>query len=333
MVFDVQPRLSLRNQSMNKTKTLRVILSTFSALFVVSCWGCQTFQRQQRVRSPTEKHYDLKGKVVAVEKDKHLVTVAHEDIKDYMPGMTMPFTVGEESAWVFVAPHEVAPGDQITATLIVDGAKSWLEDIVITKESADTTSPVSGESIGAKPGDEVPDYRLVNQDGKVIRIHDYRGKALVLTFIYTRCQQPDQCTLMSNNFAAIDQELQKQPELFGKTHLLSISFDPEYDTPKVLRSYGAAFTGKYSDESFAHWEFASGTTDEVKGIAQFFGMRYYRDEQSGADQVIHSLRTAIIGPDSKIVKVYRGNEWKPDEILNDLKAAIQNAGSATDKRR
>ena len=268
--------------------------------------------------SASEKRYDLKGKVVTVEKDKQLVTVAHEDIKDYMPGMTMPFTVGETAAWVFESPHEVVAGDQITATLIVDGAKSWLEDIVITKESSDTTSPVTGESVGAKPGDEVPDYRLVNQDGKAIRIHDYKGKALLLTFIYTRCQDPDQCTLMSSNFATIDQELQKQPELYQKTHLLSISFDPEYDTPKVLRSYGAAYTGKYSDENFAHWEFASGSADEVKGIAQYFGMRYYQDSSSGKEQVIHSLRTAVIGPDGKIVKVYRGNEWKPDEVLKEI---------------
>jgi protein SCO1/2 len=275
----------------------------------------------------------LKGKVVAVEKDKHLVTVAHEDIKDYMPGMIMPFTVGEQSAWVFEAPHEVMPGDQITATLIVDGTQSWLEDLVITKESPDTTSLASGERIGPKPGDEVPDYRLINQDGKVIRIHDYKGKALLLTFVYTRCQDPGQCTLMSTNFATIDQELQKQPELYDKTHLLTISFDPEYDTPKVLRSYGAAYTGKYSDETFAHWEFASGSADEVKGIAQFFGMRYYIDSSSGKEQVIHSLRTAVIGPDSKVIKVYRENDWKPAEVLKDLQGTIGTTKAATDKSR
>ncbi|MDQ6654069.1 MAG: SCO family protein, partial [Acidobacteriota bacterium] len=310
---------------MKKKNPLPVIILVLSLLAFASLSGCQ---RSQRPRSPTEKHYDLKGKVVTVEKDKRLVTVAHEDIKDYMPGMTMPFSVRDD--WAFGV---LMSGDQITATLVVDGTQSWLEDLVITKESADTISPVSGENIGAKPGDEVPDYRLVNQDGKVIRIHDYRGEALLLTFIYTRCPQPDQCTLMSNNFAAIDQELQKQPELFGKTHLLSISFDPEYDTPKVLRSYGAAFTGKYSDENFAHWEFASGTADEVKGIAQFFGMRYFRDEQSGTDQVVHSLRTAVIGPGSRIVKVYRGNEWKPDEVLADLRAAFADTSAAADKRR
>lgn len=302
---------------MNNTKTFAIVASVCSLLFLLGC------QPKQRVRSPTEKRYDLRGKVVSVEKDKHLLTVAHEDIKDYMPAMTMPFVVDETSAWIFEPPHAVAVGDHIAAAFVVDGPKSWLEEVAVTQETTETTNTTTGESVGPKPGDEVPSYRLINQDGKAIRIGDYKGKALLLTFVYTRCPDPNQCTLMSGNFATINQRLHEQPALYEKTHLLSISFDPEYDTPKVLRSYGAAYTGKYSDETFAHWEFASGSVDEVKGIAQYFGLRYYQSD-SGEQQVIHSLRTAVIGPDGKIVKVYRGNEWKPEEILKDLQAAVGN---------
>src|SRR6266850_3941766 len=210
-----------------------------SLLFIVSnALSCR--------RQPSnEKRFDLKGKVLAVEPDKHLVTIAHEDIKDYMPGMTMPFTDPDDADFQFLA-----AGDEIAAILVVDGAHSWLENVQITKESADASA--STGIVEAKEGDEVPDYGLVNQDGKPIRIHDYRGKALVLTFIYTRCPMPDQCALMSNNFAAIDQELQKQPDVYAKTHLLTISFDPEYDSPKVLRSYGASHSGRYTDETFQH---------------------------------------------------------------------------------
>lgn len=283
------------------------IIAALLILAFLSITGC-------RRDTSNQKRYDIKGKVLAVEKDKHLVTVAHEEIKDYMPSMTMPFTLRED--WAF---EVLTPGDQIAATLVVDGTESWLENTVITQESSDTNADASAGPVQAKAGDEVPDYRLVNQDGKTIRINDYKGKALLLTFIYTRCPMPDQCALMSNNFAVIDQELQKQPELYEKTHLLSISFDPEYDTPKVLRSYGAAFTGKYSDETFAHWEFASGTRDEVKGIAQFFGLRYYDDKE----QIIHGLRTVVIAPDGKVAKLYRGNEWKPAEVLEDLKSVAR----------
>jgi protein SCO1/2 len=297
--------------------THRSLATAFLFLLSLAFLGFSSCQPKQRVRSPTEKHYDLKGKVITVDKEKRELIIAHEDIKDLMSSMTMPFSVRDD--WVY---EIAAPGNQITATLVVDGTQSWLEDIVLTEDS----TPVSGappvEGADPKTGDEVPDYRLINQDGKTIRIQDYKGKALLLTFIYTRCQDPNQCTLMSSNFAAIDQELQKQPELYAKTHLLSISFDPAYDTPKVLRSYGAAHTGKYSDETFAHWEFASGSEDEVKGIAKFFGLRYYQDASSGTEQVIHSLRTAIIGPDGKIVKVYRGNEWKPDELIKDLQGVF-----------
>jgi len=271
-----------------------------------------------RRHSANEKRYDLKGKVVAVEKDKRLVTIAHDDIKGYMPGMVMPFTVKDDE------PLEIlVAGDQVQATLVVDGATSWIENVFVTKESTDPANPNISGPVEAKTGDEVPNFTLLNQDGKAVRLHDYRGKALLLTFIYTRCPDPNQCTLMSSNFALIDQELQKQPDLYQKTHLLSISFDPDYDTPQVLRSYGASHTGRYSDERFEHWEFASGNKDQVKGIAQFFGMRYFHDTTSGQENVVHSLRTAVIGPDGKVFKAYRGNEWKPEDVMKDLSAAVE----------
>lgn len=263
--------------------------------------------------TPNAKRYDVAGKVVSVEADKRLLTIAHEDIKDYMPAMTMAFTVKDD--WVFGV---VKPGDRVGGVLVVDGIQSWLESVVVTQEGSGSDS-VSGSGVEPKPGDEVPNYRLVNQDNNAIRIHDYKGKTLLLTFIFTRCQDPNQCTLMSSNFATIDQELQKQPDLYNKTHLLTVSFDPEYDTPKVLKSYGASYTGKYTDETFGHWEFATGTPDEVKGIAQYFGMRYFKDTQTGNEQMIHNLKTAIIGPDSKLIKIYRGNDWKPEDVLKELK--------------
>jgi protein SCO1 len=293
-------------------KTLPLIL-----LLVYVALSSLAACNRQPTLSANAKKFDFKGKVVSVDKSERLVTIAHDEIKDYMAAMTMPFKVKDN--WVF---EVIKPGDQVAAAYVVDGADSWLEEVVITNESSDTANPVSGAAVEPKVGDEVPNYRLVNQDGKAIRVHDYKGKTLLLTFIFTRCQDPNQCTLMSTNFARLNQELQKQPALYDKTHLLSISFDPEYDTPKVLRSYGAAYTGKYTDETFDHWEFASGSPDEVKGISQFFGLRYYEDQQTGNQQIIHSLRTAVIGPDSKIVKIYRGNEWKPDEVLKDVQAVI-----------
>src|SRR5258708_14948889 len=187
-----------------------------------------------------------------------------------MRGMVMAFTIKDD--WGF---DVLTPGDQITATLVVDGPATWLEDVVMTEEGSNSEASAAGEPGEAKPGDAVPQFELVNQDGKKIKLGDFRGKTLALTFIYTRCPIPEYCTLMSNNFALMDQQLQKQPELYAKTHLLSVSIDPTYDQPAVLRSYGAAHTGKYSEEQFEHWDFASGDQDQINGLAQFFRIRHF----------------------------------------------------------
>ena len=280
------------------TKVVSVFLSVMalSLLFGTAC------------RRGNEKRYDLKGKVVAVDQEKHLVTVSHEDVKGYMPAMTMPFTVANESDLQIIAPD-----DEITATLVIDGKHSWLEDLIITRQSA--TAPAMPGAQMAKAGDEVPNFTLLNQDNRHIHIKDYRGKTLLLTFIYTRCPVPDYCTLMSDNFQQIDRALGQDPELYGKTHLLSISIDPEYDTPKVLRSYGAAHTERYQNETFAHWEFAGGTKEKVKEIAQFFGLTYFPEK----DQIIHALRTVIVDPQGRVAKIYGGNDWKVEEVVQEIK--------------
>ena len=222
--------------------------------FVLISFSCNRHPRN-------EKRYPIEGKVIAVNKTDRTATINHKDIPGYMPGMTMEFKIKNDADLEIMK-----PGDQITGTLVVDGFSSWVEITSIAEGGAQLTptSVVPGEP---KPGDAIPDFQLVNQDGKPIHLSQYLGKALALTFVYTRCPQPDQCTLMSNNFAAIDQELQKQPDVYAKTHLLTISFDPDYDSPKVMRSYGASHTGQYSDETFQHWEFATGSSDQVKGIA------------------------------------------------------------------
>jgi len=264
--------------------------------------------------SGNEKRYDLKGTIVSVQPEKRQVTIAHEEVKDYMPGMTMPFTVRNESDMQMLVPNA-----EITATLVVDGKHSWIENLfVVVKQQAGT--PVTTTAVvQAKEGDEVPNYTLLNQEAKQIRIKNYRGKALLLTFIYTRCPEPDQCTLMSNNFAQIERQLGQDPELYAKTHLLSITIDPGYDDPKVLRSYGAAHTERYENETFAHWEFATGTGEQVKEIAQYFGLQYF----SQKDQIIHALRTVIVNPDGKVAKIYTGNEWKTEEVVAELKKTVR----------
>jgi protein SCO1/2 len=260
------------------------------------------------------KRYDFKGTVVSVDKAHQSATISHEAVKDLMEGMTMPFKV--KDAWSL---DVMKPGDEIQATLVVTDDSAWLEDVIVVQKSAAQTATPPESSQLPKAGDAIPDFRLVNQDSKPVRLAQYKGRALLLTFIYTRCPVPEYCSLMSSNFAVIERELKKDVMLYKKTHLVSISFDPAYDTPKVLRSYGASQTGNYDQETFSHWEFVTGEAEEVKRIAQFFGLTYIPEK----DQLVHSLQTALITPDGKLAKLYSGNEWKPSDVLADIRTLFE----------
>ncbi len=253
------------------------------------------------------QRYEFKGKVEHVDKRGSAVTIAHEEIKGYMPAMTMPFKLKDESIY-----DELAPGDQVTATLVVAGNRTWLEDVIRARAIADPASAPPAGSAGPTPGDQVPDFPLTNQDGRRTHLAKYRGKAVLLTFIYTRCPLPDYCPLMTERFAEIEKRLKTDASLYAVTHLLSITVDPEYDKPAVLRSYGQGA----GLQSFDHWEFATGSQEEVKKAATWFGLEYWTDK----DQIIHSLRTAIIAPDGKLLKIYHGSEWKPEEVINELRS-------------
>ncbi|HJQ27604.1 MAG TPA: copper-binding protein [Blastocatellia bacterium] len=255
-------------------------------------------------RATNAKRYELKGTVISVDRRGETVTIAHQEIPGYMEAMAMPFKPKDQ--WVL---DQAQPGNRIQATLVIDGLRSWLEDVVITQETADNTA--TGSAAEPQPGDAMPDFTLTNQDGKRIALGDYRGRALVVTFIYTRCPVPDYCPLMTNHFAAISQAIKADAALYDKTHFLSVSVDPEYDTPKVLREYGAAHLGA---TDFRHWEFATGQAEAVKKFATWFGLQYWPE----GGQIVHSLRTAVIGPDGKLVKLYRGNDWQPADIVADL---------------
>src|SRR5436305_2006910 len=277
-------------------KTARAAILIFLVVILAACAG----------RRSVERRYDLKGKVVAVDRAKGELTIDHEEIAGYMPAMTMPYALRDDDAL-----KVVDVGDRVQATLVVTDDGYWLENPFITKaqtNATDSTTPAAG--MEAQLGSEVPDAELVNQDDKPISVRQFRGRALLVTFVYTRCPMPDQCPLMSANFAQVNAAIGNDPDLRNKAHLLSVTLDPEYDKPEVLRGYGAAYAGGKFDE----WDFATGDPAEVRRLAQFFGLMYGREN----GQLIHSLRTAVVTPDGRLHKIYRGNEWKPSEVLSDL---------------
>jgi protein SCO1/2 len=280
-----------------------------TCFFLVSCGGPS---------KGVETRYELKGKVVSVDREKGQVVIDHEPIPGFMEGMVMPFPLPDRDAL-----GSIEARNQIQATLVVTDKGYWIENPIITK-SAITDPSAEISSREPKIGAEAPDASLVNQDGRRVTLKQYRGRALLITFIYTRCPLADYCPLMSSNFAALNRELEKDTALAARVHLLSVTLDPEFDKPEVLRSYGAAHTEKYSDEKFARWSFATGDSAEIRRLAEFFGVTYVKEN----GQITHSLRTVLITPDGKIFKVYRGNEWKPEEALTDIRLALDQKTSA-----
>ena len=262
---------------------------------------CILFMNCQRA---PKQRYDLKGKVVSVDKAGEQVTLAHEPVEGYMDAMTMPFKVRDK--WAL---DELAPGQEVEATLVVQGDRSWIEGLVIS-QTVDSDSALIANPL-PQTGVEVPDFSLLNQDNKPIHLSQYRGRPLLLTFIYTRCPLPDYCPLTSRNFSEIHQKLESMPESGRKLRLLTISFDTEHDTPAVLRNYAVRYM---NPTDFGEWVFATGSPDQIKEIAGYFGLTYYKE----SDQIIHSLVTALIGPEGKLERLYLGNEWTPGQILADL---------------
>lgn len=265
------------------------------------------------------KQYHVRGVVVSTDAAKGEVTLDTEAIPGFMEAMTMPYTLRTPGII-----SELHPGDTITATLYASNDSDVLDEIVVVGQAkADYLPPVQYQPL--TPGENVPNFKFRNQSDKTISLEQFRGKVLLVTFIYTRCPLATYCPRMSRNFAEIDKALKADPSLYGKTHLLSVSFDPDYDTPAVLRSYGGAYTGNYSNETFRHWDFAAPTKQELPQVLKFFLVGVTPGENH---TLTHSLSTIVITPDGKIYKWYPTNDWLPDQLLADVKQLVQGRAHA-----
>lgn len=264
------------------------------------------------------KTYHLRGRIVAVATDGHL-TVDAGAIPGYMEAMTMSYKLVDPTVAI-----ELHVGDIITANVLVEEDAAGplspkLDKIVVVGQAKPDTKPPVQYHVPTR-GDAVPDFKLMNQSGKSIHLAQFRGKAVLLTFIYTRCPLADFCPKMSSNFAEIDKELAKDKSIYGRTHLLSVSFDPEYDTPKVLRSYGGAHTGKFTDEDFSHWDFAAPAVADLAKLEQWFDVGV-TGSSADATSVQHSLSTVLIGKDGKVIAWYPTNDWKVSDVLAEVQKA------------
>jgi len=281
--------------------------------------ACNTGPTPEKIQAG-ESRYTLKGKIISIDKPQQQIVVDHEAIPGFMGAMAMPYPVSDAHSL-----DSLTPGDEIRADLVVTDGHPTLEKIVVTKKASGMPLPSGRGGVQRQPGEEVPDFKLVNQDGKRISLSQFRGKAVLLTFIYTRCPLPDYCPLMNTNFSLIEESLRKNPNAFASTHLLSISFDSKNDSPRVLRTYGEGYLKASGDRAFDHWEFAVTSADEMAEMGKFFGIVFEEDQ----GQIVHSMSTAIIAPDGKIFRWYHGNDWKSPDVLNDLLKSVGGKTAAT----
>lgn len=294
---------------------MRYLILSLSVILLFT--ACKKTESPQTTPADV-KRYTLKGKVIAVDKAKKKATIEHDEVKGYMKGMTMEFPIRADWVW-----EDLKPGSEISsADLVVDDAKGefWLENLALVL-APNPDQPVPVDERFAQLGKEVPEFTLTNQDGKRISTKDFRGKSWAITFIYARCPLPDYCIKMSTNFS--DAALQiMNSDLKDKMRLVSVSFDPENDTPEKLRAYGQGYLGKDAKPDFSVWQLAVGNDKEVRSIADFFGLRYETD-QNDKTQINHSLRTAVISPAGKVTKIFAGNDWTPNDLLKELKLASE----------
>lgn len=279
--------------------------------------GCHTAKQAppETVSSPLSKIYKLRGKVVSTNPATGEVTLDHEAIPGFMDAMTMPYKLKDESIV-----GELHPGDVITADLLVSqeaDASVLLDHIVVVAQGKPDYKPAVIYHVPAA-GDEVPNFSLRNQDGHTIHLDAFRGKVLLITFIYTRCPLPNFCPRVTRNFASIESGLAANPKLLTRTQLLSVSFDPEHDTPARLRAYGAQYIGSDAKDAFAHWDFAVPQKPVLTEMAKYFdvGMTTGPD-----DTITHTLSTTLIGRDGKVIRFYPGNEWTAEQVLADVEQA------------
>jgi protein SCO1/2 len=255
--------------------------------------------------------YEARGVVRQLDPQQNQATIAHEAIPGYMPAMTMAFKVRDPREFT-----GLRAGDLVAFHLCVTSHDAWVEQVQkigVTPISLVPEPPSPGREL--RPGDLLPDIALTNQHGEKIRLSDFRGQVVAITFIYTRCPLPTYCPLITRNFQAA-QGLLAQIGAGDNWHLLSITLDPGHDTPEVLAT---AAENQEADEK--HWTFATSDGGTVADFGRLVGLEY---TVSADGQISHNLRTVLIDSSGRMVHIFKGNSWTPQELVSEMRHVLQN---------
>jgi len=258
----------------------------------------------------------VRGVVQEVRGQENEVVIKHEEIPNYMPAMTMPFEVKSAAEL-----EGLATNDQVSFTMIVTEDEGWIENIRKIGVSAETDKPAERpktrlvrEVEPLAVGDKMPDYSFTNSLGRKISLSQLAGKAYAFSFIFTRCPFPNFCPRMNSNFARAYDALKAMPDAPANWHLLSISFDPDFDTPERLRRYSESYN---SDPE--KWDWVTGAMIDIDAITEQVGLTFAFENNT----FNHNLRTVVVGKDGVIRQIFLGNEWKAEELAKEIAAGAK----------
>jgi protein SCO1/2 len=266
------------------------------------------------------RRYDARGIIRAVAPDRRSIDVEHEDIRGFMPSMTMLFSVRDSKQIA-----GVRSGDAISFRLTVTDDDAWIDQIKkINADEVRLPAPTAmpktrstiDDSARLREGEMMPPFELTDQNGERITLEIFRGHPFVLTFIFTRCPIPNFCPLMSKNFTELQNAIKNGSGSLAQTRLLSISFDPDFDTPQILKAYA---DHEQADRKI--WAFATGEKSKIDNLTRAFSVYV----QAEAGTISHGLATALIGEDGRIARIWRGNGWSPSEVIREIEANKQSA--------
>lgn len=264
--------------------------------------------------TPAEERYPLTGEIVSVDVAGKTLRVRHEEVKGYMPAMMMDFAVSAGDVAV------AKPGQRIRAELVPSktGAfrleKIWPDD----KVAADTVAASArvlredthnrGNGAYREMGEKIPDFALYDQEGRVVQATRFRGKQIMINFIYSRCPDPRMCPASTLKMMAT-QKLAREAAV-PNLELVSITLDPTYDTPGVLKEY-ASLRGIDT----ANFSFLTGPENAIKDLLTQFGVI----AEFKGDLINHTLTTLLIDESGKIIHRADGSAWEPAEFVGKMK--------------
>jgi protein SCO1/2 len=286
---------------MTTTRVLGVLLAVLTMTVAV-------VRTRQAGPDVNERTFTVVGVVTAAPADGQ-VMVAHDAIAGYMPAMTMPFALAPGDAV-----PALTPGDRVRFTLQAGDTAVRATDFHVVGRDETVAAALRGaasRSPRLRPGDAVPDVSLVTQAGQPFTTGDLRGHLTAVTFIFTRCPMPEFCPLMVKRFQQVQRAITRDPQL-ATARLLAVTLDPDFDTPQVLDAYARAMQADP-----ARWQFVTGAAAEIQRLSRAFAIHV---ERNGV-LLDHTLATAVVGQDGRVIEIWRGNGWTAEEVVSTLRTA------------